>query len=787
MEEVSRAGHEKTAVDDLLARIEQIQKALPADEDEPPAEEYEEIQEPAADIIYEESYDKELFSIFREQLETALVKIEKQTLEWVSGSLSETILADCKADLLRLCSSANYMEYDELKALYLGWIKAINAFLKRSNEGAAPDMADFAAGVMQANVARVRRFFLPSDAPTMPTLVEAEISEAPAGASIGEAPAEAFDSAEATAPADVIEDADAITEPVYSQEETLEEYLIRPESGEEDANEESLLARLENAFDAKINLDLPFDGAVESPLDAMGLLSDDEATEIIPEPMVSELSAKLFTADKDADSGRDVEAFLFSDAVEPQTIQVAPAPKPVPKPTQAVEQKQPLQPESDDVRDQSAPSRRQSDKFRDRLLKQSIRVDASKIDILMNQVGELVVTRAGFNQLFSEMRELQLMLKQSQKLDPKEMQWVKELTGRINAATVSLGRITSELQENVMKVRMLPIAQLFSRYPRVVHDLVRNSDKKVDLEIRGEETELDRMVIEQISDPLVHIIRNAVDHGIEAVGERQRKGKPETGTLRLEAYHEGNYVVIEVSDDGNGIDPETIKAVALAKDFLTAEEAAHMDKDEILALIMRPGFSTRDEVTHTSGRGVGMDVVKDHIEKLNGTIDIESTPGRGTLFKIKIPLTLAIIPALMVRVAGEIFTIPLSTVDETIRVHQNEISTIEGMEIYYLRESTLPLIRIAEVFKMQAASVRTKELFVVVVNSGSRQVGLVVDQLRGREEVVIKPLEDYLQEKSGFSGATILGDGSISLILDVSDVVHLAIDQHAKKMKVSAA
>jgi two-component system, chemotaxis family, sensor kinase CheA len=336
-----------------------------------------------------------------------------------------------------------------------------------------------------------------------------------------------------------------------------------------------------------------------------------------------------------------------------------------------------------------------------------------------------------------------------------------------------------------MKMRMLPIAQLFSRYPRVVHELVRNTPKQVELEIHGEETELDRMVIEQISDPLMHIIRNAVDHGIEPVADRQRKGKPEAGTLRLDAYHEGNSVVIEVSDDGRGIDAEKIKAQVLAKGYARADEVESMSQEEIFAFIMRPGFSTADEVTHTSGRGVGMDVVKDHVEKLNGSITIDSTPGKGSLFRIKIPLTLAIIQALMVGVSGETFTIPLSAVDETIRIRSNEISSIEGMEVYYLREQALPLIRLDEVFKMNSRK-NVLEIFVVVVNTGNRQVGLVVDQLKGREEVVIKPLEDYLQEKSGFSGATLLGDGSISLILDVGDIVHLAVDQHIRKTKVAA-
>jgi two-component system chemotaxis sensor kinase CheA len=422
--------------------------------------------------------------------------------------------------------------------------------------------------------------------------------------------------------------------------------------------------------------------------------------------------------------------------------------------------------------------RRKSDKYHERMQKQSIRVDAVKIDALMNQVGELVVSRSGFSQLSTDMRELQLILKQSQRLDSRAMQQLKEITNKIQEATISLGRVTTELQENVMKVRMLPIAQLFSRYPRLVHDLARSTQKKVDLEFSGEETELDKMVIEQLADPLVHIIRNAVDHGIEDKATRRQKGKPENGVIRLEAYHEGNYVVIEISDDGRGIDTVLIKKRAVEKGFVDDTELEEMNEQEIMALIMRPGFSTANEVTHTSGRGVGMDVVKDSIEKLNGNIDINSTLGAGVRFKIKIPLTLAIIPALLVRLVDKIFTIPLSAVEETIRINRAEISTIEGLEVFYLRNTTIPLIRLDQIFKMVSGDQHREELFVVIVNSGAKQVGFVVDELKARQEVVIKPLEDYLQEKSGFSGATILGDGSISLILDVFQLVELALEKH---------
>ena len=438
-----------------------------------------------------------------------------------------------------------------------------------------------------------------------------------------------------------------------------------------------------------------------------------------------------------------------------------------------------------DRRDPFQKGRRKSDRIGEQLLRQSIRVDAAKIDSLMNQVGELVVSRAWFSQLFHEMRDLQQNLQHHASLEAREMKQVKGLTFRLSEATVALGRVANELQEGVMKVRMLPIAQLFNRYPRLVFDLVRNGEKKVSLDIRGEETELDKMVIEAISDPLIHIIRNAVDHGIESAEERKRLGKPESGTIHLEAYHEGNHVVIEIADDGRGLDMERIKSKAVAGGFAMREEIDRMPVKELTGFIMQPGFSTAAEVTHTSGRGVGMDVVKQNIEKLNGTIEIDSTPGVGTQFRIKIPLTLAIIPALLVQVRGELFTIPLSTVEETIRIAPQDLSTIEGVEVMQLRDSTLPLVRLADLFNMPAKIADDGRAFVVVVSTGMKRVGLVVDVLLGQEEVVIKPLEDYLQEKSGFSGATILGDGRISLILDIYELVNLSIDRQSQRQKAA--
>jgi two-component system chemotaxis sensor kinase CheA len=425
--------------------------------------------------------------------------------------------------------------------------------------------------------------------------------------------------------------------------------------------------------------------------------------------------------------------------------------------------------------------KREAEKVSEKLVKHTMRVDAQKIDSLMNQVGELVVTRALFSQLAGEMRDLQRQLQEHAELDQRETKQVKNLSFRVSETTLVLGRVANELQEGVMRVRMLPIAQLFNRYPRVVRELVHGTNKRVDLELSGEDTELDKMVIEEVADPLVHLIRNSVDHGIESVEERREAGKPPEGRLKLSAYHESNHVVIEVADDGRGINPRSIRAVALEKNLLSEAELDRMTPRELLAIVMRPGFSTATRLTKTSGRGVGMDVVKKNVEKMNGTVEIESEVGIGTLVRIKIPLTLAIIQALLVRVGPEIFTIPLTSVVETLRIFRDDIATIEGMEVIHLRQTTIPLIRLLRVFELSRPVEISEKEFVVIIKTGVKHVGLVVDTLIGEQEVVIKPLADYLRKNSGFSGATILGDGRVSLILDVYELVNLVADKLTRK------
>lgn len=445
-----------------------------------------------------------------------------------------------------------------------------------------------------------------------------------------------------------------------------------------------------------------------------------------------------------------------------------------------------------DVPAQSAPARPEiEDRAKSRAesaekkVRKSMRVDAEKIDSLMNLVGELVVDRSYFFQLAGEMRQIQNYYKDMPFMDQKDVKALRAFTYRLGEAIASLGRTSNELQEGVMKMRMLPISQIFNRYPRLVRDLTHNTDKKVELVIRGEDTELDKMIVEELSDPLIHIIRNAVDHGLESRQERIAAGKPEVGTLELNAYQESNNIVIEVTDTGRGINPDKIRAKALEKRLYSTEELDKMAAGDLTQLILAPGFSTAEKITGTSGRGVGMDVVKRNIEKLNGTLEIESIPGERTQMRLKIPLTLAIIHALMIRVGQDLFTIPLANVDETVRIFKDSTSQVEGVEVIHLRGQALPIFHLSNLFNIRADE-RSEKAFVVIVNTEGRRTGFVVDELIGQEEVVIKPLADYVQEKSGFSGATIVGDGRISLILDAYELVKMTSGRQADKHRRQA-
>ncbi len=384
----------------------------------------------------------------------------------------------------------------------------------------------------------------------------------------------------------------------------------------------------------------------------------------------------------------------------------------------------------------------------------TIRVDTVRMDNLINLVGEMVITRTRLVQIGHELKEQYRM---------------DALVNNLNETTVYLGRLMSDLQESAMRLRMVPIGTVFSRFPRLVRDLARKTQKEMELVLRGEDTELDKTVVEVIGDPLMHLIRNSVDHGIETPEERRAAGKPEVGTITLDAYHEGNHIAILISDDGQGLDLNRIYEKALSRGLVGEREG--LSERDIANLIFLPGFSTAEKVTDISGRGVGMDVVKKALNNLGGMIDITTRQGQGTTFTIRLPLTLAIIQALLVEASTEIYAVPLSSVLETLLVERKDIKNVGGLPMVQLRGNTLPLISLRDKFELPAPEAEAEEVFVVVVGLGDKALGLIVDGLRGQQEVVIKSLGDFLNNLPGIAGATILGDGKVTLILDIGSLI----------------
>ncbi len=445
-----------------------------------------------------------------------------------------------------------------------------------------------------------------------------------------------------------------------------------------------------------------------------------------------------------------------------------------------------------------------------------LRVDSKRIDYLLNLVSETVITKASFNQSQQQFGD---MLIQFQALDsaykekirrmfeqlPQYLEEIqngvavkdikanimaefgdisnffdafetkfKDLNSKIHSSTQNLGRITGELQEGVMKIRMVPISQIFDRFPRVVRDLQRDLGKKVTLHIEGEETELDKTVIDDLMDPIMHCVRNSVDHGIESPEKRKAAGKDETGTVLLKAENEGNMIVIDVVDDGGGIDVEKVKNKAIEKGLIHPNKV--LSDQEAANLIFMPGFSTAEKITNVSGRGVGLDVVKTMIDKLNGTVNVTTEKGKGSKFSIRLPLTLAIIQGLLVRVGRETYSIPIASVIESVRVKKTEINTIDNYEVLNVRNEVISVLRLSRLF-----NIRTNEegdyCFVVIVGSQDKKIGVMVDNLIGEEDVVIKPLRDQFTQSPGIAGASILGDGSVSLIIDVTQLLELGVRQ----------
>ena len=377
---------------------------------------------------------------------------------------------------------------------------------------------------------------------------------------------------------------------------------------------------------------------------------------------------------------------------------------------------------------------------------QSVRVDIEKLDTLMNLVGELVTNKVRLEQIGMTHR-------------------LTELTETLE----QMDRVTSDLQSVVMKVRMVPVSQVFNRFPRMVRDLAKELNKDINLTIEGEDTELDRTVIDEIGDPLMHLLRNSLDHGVEHPDDREAKGKPRTGEVGLIARHEGNNVVIMVTDDGAGINADKIRNKAVEKGMISREEADALPDADAVRLIFLPGFSTAETITDVSGRGVGMDVVRSKIESLGGHVDVETKIDEGSVFKIKLPLTLAIIQAMLVKVQDEMYAIPLGSIDSTINITPDDIKTVQNKEVIVLRGQIIPIARLGEVLSVpKGADNDEEDIFVVVVHVGDHKIGIVVDNLIGQQEIVIKTLGKLLSGLKMLAGATVLGDGHVAMILDVS-------------------
>jgi two-component system chemotaxis sensor kinase CheA len=452
-----------------------------------------------------------------------------------------------------------------------------------------------------------------------------------------------------------------------------------------------------------------------------------------------------------------------------------------------------------------------------------LRVDSKRIDDLLNLVSETVITKATFNQINNLFNE---EVNELHSLEGRYREKIKELfdslpeyleniqegrsvkdirkeigdqfgdiftlfdsfetnfktnVGKFRSTSQNLGRITGELQEGVMRIRMVPISQIFSRFPRLVRDLSKSLNKKINLVIEGEETELDKSVIEDLLDPIMHSVRNSVDHGIESKEERLATGKSEEGRVLLKASNEGNMIIIEIADDGKGIDVEAVKAKATEKGIINPNKV--LSDVEAYNLIFEPGFSTAKQVTSISGRGVGLDVVRRSIEKLNGTVTVSSEKGKGTKFTIKLPLTLAIIQGLLVRVGAEIYSIPITSVIESLRIKPDEIKMIDNYEVFNIRSDVISLLRLNRLFGIKTEE-RRDFCYIVIVGTAEKKMGFMVDSLIGEEDVVIKPLRDQFTNSPGIAGASILGDGSVSLIIDVSQLLELGQRKEMEQRRI---
>jgi two-component system chemotaxis sensor kinase CheA len=502
---------------------------------------------------------------------------------------------------------------------------------------------------------------------------------------------------------------------------------------------ESLLSKLRSG---ELTFNRPIASAILAVVDAIRrMLASIEHSGDEGDGDYSELIARL---DRLRESGGVEEA--PTPPAPSVTLPPPPPPAPVATPAQAPVPAAPAaQPSPYDVTEVRAPAVADS----------ALRVDVGLLDKLMNLVGELVLARNQIMQLSTAQED-----------------------GGLQGPVQRLNLLTTELQANVMKTRMQPIANVWSKFPRIVRDLALACGKKVRFEMDGQDTELDKTIIEAIRDPLTHMVRNAVDHGIEPPDIRAQRGKPQEGRLALHAFHEGGKVIIELSDDGAGIDPARVRDRAIRTGLLSPEDAVRMSEQQLANLIFLPGLSTAERVTQFSGRGVGMDVVRTNIERIGGTVDLQTTPGRGTTVRMKIPLTLAIIPALTVSASGERFFIPQSSLLELVHLDgeqaQKRVEDMQGAPVYRLRGSLLPLIYLGQQLQLPPRKASEEGLMIVVLQADDRQLGLVVDAIHDTEEIVVKPLQKQLKGVGVFAGATIMGDGKAALILDVMGLAQRA-------------
>ena len=774
--EVESTGRESSAIDDFLQRIESLETGSASSGGD--------MGETITAI--EGEADAELFAIFQEQLTSELEGLLK-----TAGCIARREGLDNAIEMIadqieRLSGTANYMGYDELSAVYDDLQASIGAFASQSSTADDDEIDAFLKTSIISGISRIQKLFPKSEALAAVDilgLVRDTGEKAPIELVIDEESQPASDVDPILAKLPTIGDGERQNLLANSLNETFESMMA---IDQEEADASSIgdpLAQQFSSLDEERTAETFLQGADADTEQTLSIFDDYSSTQEILSPELENVASPDGQDTSETEGEEEMEfwpeaSVAFSQAADIEISETEPS-APIIDFSSTLSDEKENKEVLEDKKEEPAEANFRS------TARKSIRVDAEKIDDLMNQVGELVVTRSSFFQLFFEMREVARHFSQRFPMDKVDKHLLSGLINRLNDATSALGKVASELQEQVMKVRMLPISQLFNRYPRLVHDLVKSGEKKVQLRFHGEETELDRMIIEQLADPMIHIIRNAVDHGIETARERARKGKPEGAVLQLEAYHEGDNVIIEITDDGKGIDLERIRQKALEKNLADKETLARMSQQELIDLIMLPGFSTADQITHTSGRGVGMDVVKRSIEKINGSLDIETRQDVGTRLRIRIPLTLAIIPAMMIHSGGRHFTIPMSAVEETLRIDPGEIFTVDGSEVMHLDDEPLPLVRLAEIFNIQTAESsaggREGQLFALVVNAAAGRTGLIVDSLLGRQEVVIKSIDDYLQDDSGVAGATILGDGSISLILNVDELVRMAKEREAER------